>query len=91
MDRVVLDLVLKDLPRLPDYIRTKLLEWAKAVEEKGLREVRKRPSYHDEPLLGKRFGQRSIRLSRSYRAIYREEKNGAITVVLIQEVHKHAY
>ncbi len=43
----------------------------------GLSEVRKVPGYHDEPLKGQRKGQRSIRLSRSYRAIYviEEEKN----------------
>ena len=28
------------------------------------------PGYHDEPLKGHRAGQRSIRLSRAYRAIY---------------------
>lgn len=48
----------------------KLADWALAVETYGLEEVRKVPGYHDEPLKGKRAGQRSIRLSRAYRAIY---------------------
>ena len=48
----------------------KLLAWVGNVEAKGLEEVRKLPGYHDEPLKGQRQGQRSIRLSRAYRAIY---------------------
>jgi hypothetical protein len=35
--------------------------------------VRKVPGFHDEPLSGKRFGQRSLRLSKSYRAFYEIE------------------
>jgi len=42
--------------------------WVAAVELDGVEEVRKAPGYHDEPLKGSRAGQRSIRLSRSYRA-----------------------
>lgn len=50
------------------HIRTKLLGWVDDVEERGLEEVRKVPSWHDEPFKGERKGQRSIRLSHSYRA-----------------------
>ena len=61
-----------------------------AVEHDGLDEVRKVPGYHDEPLKGDRAGQRSIRLSRSYRAIY-EVKNDAVEFVSVEEVSKHEY
>jgi proteic killer suppression protein len=55
-----------------------------------LEEVRKAPGYHDEPLKGDRLGQRSIRLSRSYRAIY-EIKSSNVEFVSIKEVSKHDY
>ena len=51
--------------------------------------MRKVPGYHDEPLRGKRAGQRSVRLSRSYRAIYMEEMDKVLVKVL--EVNKHEY
>lgn len=53
--------------------------------------MRKFPGFHDEPLKGTRRGQRSIRLSKAYRAIYEESKDGKVTVVLIVEVSKHEY
>lgn len=61
------------------------------VQEAGLPEVRKIPGLHDEPLKGERHGQRSIRLNRSWRAIYTETADGKITFVEIQEVHKHEH
>ena len=64
--------------------------WVTAVELDGLEVVRKAPGYHDEPLKGTRAGQRSIRLSRSYRAIY-EVKRGAVQFVSVEEVSKHDY
>jgi proteic killer suppression protein len=81
----------KQLDRSPHYIRDKFAAWAVAVERLGLREVRKLSGYHDEPLKGKRKGQRSIRLSRSYRAIYVESDNGEIKIVEVLEVSKHDY
>ncbi len=81
---------LKQLAKVPKHVAEKLLEWVDAVESLGLQEVRKIPGYHDEPLRGRRQGQRSIRLSRAYRAIYRMEKN-AVEFVSVEEVHKHDY
>ncbi len=46
--------------------------------------------HHDEPLKGDRKGQRSIRLSRSYRAIYRVVKDHVV-FILVEEVNKHEY
>lgn len=80
----------KDLVTVPLHVRQKLLRWVDDVEESGLHEVQKRPGFHDEPLQGRRQGQRSIRLSKAYRAIYRIVK-GAIEFVEILEVTKHVY
>jgi hypothetical protein len=40
------------------------------MEHEGLEAVQKVPGYRDAPLGGDRNGQRSIRLSRAYRAFY---------------------
>lgn len=53
--------------------------------------MRKIPGFHDEPLLGKRKGQRSIRLNIAYRAIYVIDKEDVIQFVDILEVNKHDY
>jgi len=53
--------------------------------------VRKISGYHDEPLHGNRIGQRSIRLNKSYRAIYTELDSGEIHFIEIVEVNKHDY
>lgn len=80
----------KDLKKVPMYIADKLFEWVDAVENEGLEEVRKIKGYHDEPLQGKRLGERSIRLSKSYRAIYviMEEQ---IKFCEVREVMHHEY
>lgn len=82
---------LKDLKKVPQYIAIKLQAWISDVGHRGLQEVRKIPGYHDEPLLGKRNGQRSIRLNIAYRAIYKINKDGTLRFVEIIEVNKHEY
>lgn len=81
----------KDLKKVPLAIALKLQMWVDAVGHRGLREVRKIPGYHDEPLKGKRKEQRSIRLNIAYRAIYIINKASRINFVEIREVNKHAY
>ena len=81
----------KDLDRVPEHVGAKLQAWIKAVMKNSLEEVRKIPGYHDEPLKGKRAGQRSIRLARGYRAIYIIEKDDTIEFVLVEEVNLHGY
>ena len=79
----------REIEKLPAYLRDKVILWVEFVETLGLREVRKRPGFHDEPLKGERKGQRSVRLNQSYRLIYlelREEKE-----ILISEVSRHEY
>jgi proteic killer suppression protein len=80
----------KQLRKLPRHIVDNLTIWVTAVGLDGLEEVRRVPGYHDELLKGDRAGQRSIRLSRSYRAIYEIKKDTA-RFVSIEEVSKHDY
>jgi proteic killer suppression protein len=82
---------LNDIKKLPCHITRKFRAWVDDVGHQGLMEVRKIPGYHDEPLKGKRKGQRSIRLSREYRAIYTIENDDTITFIEIREVNKHEY
>lgn len=82
---------LKELKKVPLHVAIKLQAWIEDVGHRGLSEVRKIPGYHDEPLKGQRVKERSIRLSRSYRAIYTIEKDNIIHFVEIQEVNKHDY
>ncbi len=81
----------KDLRKVPMFIVRKLLTWVDAVEKEGLEEVRKCGGYHDEPLFGKRRGQHSIRLSKSYRAIYTIRNQYREAFINIEEVSKHDY
>ncbi len=81
----------KDLKRLPDHIVTRLRDWANAVQSVGIEAVRRAPGYHDEPLKGLRKGQRSIRLSKSYRAFYIEDERGNVRIFTIIEVNRHEY
>ena len=80
----------KQLRKMPQPIKDNLIIWVMAVEQDGLEKIRKVPGYHDEPLKGDRAGQRSIRLSRAYRAIY-EIKEDTAKFVSVEEVNKHDY
>lgn len=60
----------KQLGRLPETIVEKFYIWVNAVLRIGLLKTRHRPGLHDEPLMGNRYGQRSVRLNKAYRAIY---------------------
>ncbi len=80
----------KDLKKVPKYIVEKLLFWVDSVHTDGLEKVRKTLGYHDEPLLGDRKGQRSIRLNQAYRAFYLVE-DGVLQLVEVIEVNKHKY
>ena len=69
----------------------KLLNWVVGVELEGLDEMRKVHGFHDEPLKGKRLGQRSIRFNQSYRAIYTIHPGKVVRIIRIEEVNKHEY
>lgn len=80
----------KQLKKIPLYLRIKFVAWINSVEEIGIDETRKIPGFHDEPLKGRRLGQRSIRLNRAYRAFYIEE-GSLVTLIKVIEVNKHDY
>lgn len=82
---------LKDLRGTPLHLQEKFRAWLVAVNKVGLEETRKRPGWHDEPLLGDRKGQRSIRLNKQWRAIYLIKSKEIIEFVAITEVTPHAY
>ncbi|MCG8639157.1 MAG: type II toxin-antitoxin system mRNA interferase toxin, RelE/StbE family [Desulfobacterales bacterium] len=79
----------KQIKKVPAHIARKLLIWAEQVEMLGIEEIRKIPGIHDEPLRGNRENQRSIRLSKSYRAFYIEHDDTIVIEVI--EVNKHDY
>lgn len=79
----------KQIRRVPETIRKRVRSWLFAVESQGIWEVMKSPGFHDEPLKGDRRGQRSVRMNKAYRLIYRIIEN-RIHIELL-EVHKHDY
>lgn len=89
--RVDLSRVRKQLRKVPHFIVDAIQTWAEKVEIFGMAEVRKIKGYHDEPLKGSRKGQRSVRLSRQWRAIYEESDHGEFRMVVVEEVTPHAY
>ncbi len=91
VDKVSFIKIRKKLRILPAHILRNLQRWAMQVEMLGMNETRKIPGYHDEPLKRKRKGQRSIRLSKGYRAFYTEHKYEGINTITIEEVNKHEY
>ena len=81
---------LKRLERVPPFILNKFRLWVDYVMEMGHHETQKIRGFHDESLMGKRRGQRSIRLSKAYRAIYQIRHN-KIKFIEVLEVNKHEY
>ena len=81
----------KNLKKVPVNISIKLYSWVDSVSQSGLMATRKISGYHDEPLRGKRKGQRSIRLNKAYRAFYIINSNDEIEFVDVLEVNKHEY
>ena len=91
MTKVYLTNVKKVLKKLLLHIVKNLQRWAIQVEIFGIGEIRTIPGYHDQPLKGDRVGQRSVRLSKSYRAIYVEYSENQIDIISVEEVSKHDY
>ncbi|MCB0367415.1 MAG: hypothetical protein KDD68_18590, partial [Bdellovibrionales bacterium] len=81
----------KQSERLPKHIQMAVFYWITSVRRLGIAIVRKAPGYHDEPLKGSRFGQRSIRLNRAYRIIYRHSQQDNEDLIELLEVTKHEY
>ncbi len=81
----------KQLNKLPQVIQMKFYAWVTTIELGGLNQARKSKGLHDEPLRGKRKGQRSVRLNKAYRAIYEIRKDGSVELIEVMEVNKHEY
>lgn len=81
----------KQINKLPEQIIRALRVWVQTIELSGIKNMRKLPGYHDEPLKGTRQGQRSSRLTRAYRVIYAEVSDGTIMLINVLEVNKHDY
>lgn len=83
--------VTKKLQLLPNNVLRKFYAWVTAIQIVGVDEVRRSPGFHDEPLKGKRKGQRSVRLNKSYRAFYISRLDGSLEIIEVIEVNKHEY
>ncbi len=82
---------LKNFNDAPLQVQIKFEKWVEGTSRIGLFEMRKVPSYHDEPLKGKRAGQRSIRLNRQWRAIYHTKEDHSLEIIEILEITPHDY
>ena len=81
----------KQMAKIPEHILSRLKSWIETVEQFGLIYARTLKSLHDEPLQGKRKGQRSIRLNKQWRLIYSENETTQEIEILILEVTPHDY
>lgn len=81
----------KDLRTCPAHIVRNFMAWVGSVQTAGLEVTRQLPGYHDEPLKGQWQGYRSIRLSKSYRAIYSIRDDGVVEFAHVETVNKHDY
>jgi proteic killer suppression protein len=88
---VITERAQRQLRRVPHHIVDKLMAWVEAIEEDGLEATRRVRGFHDEALKGKRQGERSVRLSRQWRAIYAIQMDGSGDFVSVEEVTPHAY
>jgi proteic killer suppression protein len=79
----------KQLAKTPQSIQDRLQLWALQIKEKGYGATLILPTWRDEALKGQRYGQRSIRLNRQYRAIYTLEKD--VLLITVLEVTPHDY
>ena len=79
------------LKKIPKHILAAYNTWVRTLELDGIQAMRMLPGYHDEPLRGRRQGQRSVRLSKAYRVIYEEAESGNVILIGVQEVNKHEY
>lgn len=76
---------------LPKHILKGIRDWIALVEDHGVAFMQFRGAYKDEALQGQRFGQRSIRLNRSWRLIYRRHTNNTVQIWEILEITHHEY
>lgn len=88
---VDLNLVQKQLKKVPYYIGDKVQIWSDMVEQEGLFKVQRVPGFRDHSLKGDRKGQRSVYLNKQWRLIYTIGKNKDINIVKVEEITPHDY
>ena len=81
--------IVKQCQKLPRHIVKKYELWKNIIFRHGPEKLREFPGFHDEPLRGKRIGERSSRLSLQYRVIYSIERDTVTVYVL--EITPHQY
>lgn len=81
--------VIKNASKLPLDITENFLDWAALVERTGIREVRKIPGYHDEPLRNR--PDRSVRLNKAYRVFYETGRENGLDFILVVDINNHKY
>ena len=81
---------MRDLAKIHPLIKIKFFEFVDLYREVGYEKAVSSRSYKDKGLIGKRKGQRSIRLNRSYRVIYTIHFEGFYHIK-VEEVNKHGY
>jgi proteic killer suppression protein len=79
----------RQVRRVPVEILKRYEKWKDIVQLSGPQGLRLIKGFHDEALSGDRRGQRSSRLSKQYRVIYRVERDRLIVEML--EVNPHDY
>ena len=91
MTQVDISKVRKQLRKVPVEVRVKFQQWILFLETKGLLEAQKFPGFRDHSLKGDRKGQRSVYLTKKWRAVYTTDTEGKVNLVIVQEVMPHDY
>ena len=76
---------------MPVEVRVKFQQWVHFIEDKGLLEAQKFRGFRDHSLKGNRKGQRSVYLTKKWRAIYTLDKDKRIIIVIVEEIMPHDY
>ena len=82
---------LKHLKKIPRHILIKFDLWVEIIETDGYEAMKMIKGFKDHALVGKRIGQRSCYLSRSWRVIYHLDHSTGSVQVEVLEVHNHDY
>lgn len=82
---------IKNLNKIPKNILILFELWVEILETDGIEEMQKIKGYRDHVLKGKRNGQRSSSLNRSWRIIYTLNQSKMEVKVHILEVNHHDY
>ena len=91
MNHVDLSKVQKQLRKIPVEVRIKLQQWVLFVETQGIFAAQKFPGFRDHSLKGNRKTQRSVYLTKKWRAIYSLDKSSELKIVCVEEVTPHEY